>query len=327
MAALKLRGFAPLLMVQLACSCEAPKARPEQVETTRVVKTPEQEDDDHKPRATRSLPAPSINAEPSAALPAFALIPAPSDLAAAPKDALRTNSGLALKVLTVGTGKQRPKLEDRLKVHYTGWGSDGLMFDSSRARGTPKILRISQTIKAFAEALPLMVLGEQRRLWVPSNLAYGASPPAGVPSGPLVFDLELLDIFTEPETPIVPTDVTAPPKSAAITASGVAYQFLSKGPGTEHPSEKSRATIHYSAWTKDGVLFDSSIPRGHPSSVALDQLVKGLSEGVRLMATGDKARFWIPSSLAFGDPAHRGQGPEGQVVFDVELLTFHGDRR
>src|SRR5262245_52408805 len=64
-------------------------------------------------------------------------IPAPADVAAPPADAKKTASGLATKILTPGKGTQHPKDDDKVKVHYTGWTSDGKMFDSSVARGEP----------------------------------------------------------------------------------------------------------------------------------------------------------------------------------------------
>ena len=67
--------------------------------------------------------------------PAPATIPAPPDVAAPPADAAKTASGLATKVITPGTGKDHPAKDDLVTVHYTGWKTDGTMFDSSVARG------------------------------------------------------------------------------------------------------------------------------------------------------------------------------------------------
>ena len=64
-------------------------------------------------------------------------IPPPPDVAAPPADAAKTPSGLATRVLQPGSGKQRPTIDDKVKVHYTGWTTDGKMFDSSVARGEP----------------------------------------------------------------------------------------------------------------------------------------------------------------------------------------------
>ena len=111
---------------------------------------------------------------------------------AAPADAVKTPSGLASKVLKAGTGTIHPTATSTVTVHYTGWMTNGEMFDSSVARGEPAEFGLNQVISGWTEGVQLMVLGEKRRFWIPADLAYG-NPPTG-PRGTLVFDVELLDI-------------------------------------------------------------------------------------------------------------------------------------
>src|SRR5687767_15115295 len=119
-------------------------------------------------------------------------IPAPPDVAAPPADAQTTASGLASKVITPGTGNTHPGPEDKVKVHYTGWTTDGKMFDSSVARDKPIVFGLNQVIAGWTEGVQLMVEGETRRLWIPEGLAYRGA--AGAPKGMLVFDVELIKI-------------------------------------------------------------------------------------------------------------------------------------
>lgn len=119
-------------------------------------------------------------------------IPAPSDVAAPPADAARTPSGLATKVLTPGSGTQHPRANSRVNVHYSGWTTDGQMFDSSVARNEPISFGLNQVIPGWTEGVQLMVEGEHRRLWIPEKLAYGGQ--RGAPQGMLVFDVELIKI-------------------------------------------------------------------------------------------------------------------------------------
>jgi FKBP-type peptidyl-prolyl cis-trans isomerase len=193
-----------------------------------------------------------------------------------------------------------------VKVHYTGWTKDGKMFDSSVVRGEPTSFGVTQVIPGWTEALKLMVVGEKRRLWIPGKLAYGdvATRP-GAPTGQLTFDVELLEIVAGPKPPEVPKDVAAPPKTAKKTASGLYYKVVTPGKGKTHPSPTSRVTVHYSGWTKDGKMFDSSVPRGEPSSFPLNNVIPGWTEGVQLMVEGEKTRFWIPGNLAYGDTPKR----------------------
>ena len=265
-------------------------------------------------------PPPMPSEMPPAVPPQPAGIPAPPDVAAAPADAKVTASGLATKVLTPGKGKDHPKQEDRVSVHYTGWTTDGKMFDSSVARGTPTTFGVGEVIPGWTEALKLMVVGEKRRLWIPGKLAYGDHPQmGGAPSGPLTFDVELLDIV---RPPAVPEDVKAVPASAKKTASGLAYRVLTPGKGKDHPTATSRVTVHYSGWTTDGKMFDSSVARGEPATFPLNGVIKGWTEGVQLMVVGEKARFWIPGGLAYGDKPTRPGAPSGMLVFDIELLNI-----
>ena len=272
------------------------------------------------PEAPKSAEAPPAEPPPAPAAAHANDIPAPADVAAAPADAKVTASGLAVKVLTPGTGKVHPTQTDRVSVHYSGWTKDGKMFDSSVARGAPTTFGVGEVIPGWTEALKLMVVGEKARLWIPGKLAYGDKPQmGGAPSGDLVFDVELLDIVKPPATP---EDVKAAPKTAKKTESGLAYRVLKAGTGKIHPTQNNRVTVHYSGWTTDGKMFDSSVARGEPATFPLSGVVKGWTEGVQLMVVGEKTRFWIPAGLAYGDKPQRPGAPSGMLVFDIELLNI-----
>jgi FKBP-type peptidyl-prolyl cis-trans isomerase len=116
-----------------------------------------------------------------------------------------------------------------------------------------------------------------------------------------------------------PADVASPPADAAKTPSGLASKVLKPGTGTRHPTAKSRVRVHYSGWTTDGKMFDSSVARNEPISFGLDQVITGWTEGVQLMTEGETRRLWIPEKLAYaGAPG----APKGMLVFDVELIRI-----
>ena len=256
----------------------------------------------------------SVHAEPT-------MPETPSDVAAAPADAAKTASGLASKVLLAGKGDQHPAAADTVTVHYSGWTTDGKLFDSSVQRGQPTSFPLNGVIKGWTEGLQLMVEGEKRRFWIPAGLAYGENPGGGRPGGLLVFDVELISIKQAPKPPATPEDVAAAPESAEKTASGIASRVLTKGTGTVHPKATDQVKVHYSGWTTDGKLFDSSITRNEPIVFPLNQVIAGWTEGVQLMVEGEKRRLWIPGKLAYGDTAPPG-APAGTLVFDVELLEI-----
>ena len=120
------------------------------------------------------------------------MIPAPADVAAPPADATTSSTGLASKVLKPGTGTRHPGPTSRVRVHYSGWTTDGKMFDSSVARNEPITFGLNQVIRGWTEGVQAMVEGETRRLWIPENLAYAGAH--GAPKGMLVFDVELIKI-------------------------------------------------------------------------------------------------------------------------------------
>lgn len=107
------------------------------------------------------------------------------------------------------------------------------------------------------------------------------------------------------------------------TASGLQYKVLNKGEGEVHPAANSNVKVHYHGTLIDGTVFDSSVDRGEPISFGLNQVIAGWTEGVQLMVVGDKFRFYIPSSLAYGNQA-AGKIPAGSMlIFDVELLAIN----
>src|SRR4051812_23403401 len=121
-----------------------------------------------------------------------ATIPAPPDVAAPPADAAKTASGLATKVIKKATGTDKPLKEDLVSIQYTGWTTDGKMFDSSVTRGKPATFRVGGVIAGFSEGLQLMTIGETRRMWIPEALAYKGQENR--PKGMLVLEVELLGI-------------------------------------------------------------------------------------------------------------------------------------
>jgi FKBP-type peptidyl-prolyl cis-trans isomerase len=107
-----------------------------------------------------------------------------------------TASGLQYQVLREGTGKS-PKATDTVTVNYEGKLIDGRVFDSSYKRGEPTTFPLNRVIPGWTEGLQLMKVGSKYRLFIPSELAYGARPqPGGVirPNDALIFEVELLDV-------------------------------------------------------------------------------------------------------------------------------------
>ena len=138
-----------------------------------------------------------------------------------------------------------------------------------------------------------------------------------LPIAAVILVLSSVLLFAQASIP-APPDVKAPPADAKKTASGLAYKVLTPGKGTKHPTATDSVTVHYTGWTTDGKMFDSSVTRKEPATFPLNRVIAGWTEGVQLMVEGEKTRFWIPEAMAY-----RGQRPPfGMLVFDVELIKI-----
>jgi peptidylprolyl isomerase len=250
---------------------------------------------------------------------------APDDVAAPPADAGKSDSGLAWKVIKEGTGTSHPSATERVEVHYTGWKTDGEMFDSSVERGQPTSFALNGVIKGWTEGVQLMVEGEKRRFWIPGNLAYGEEPEAkppgerrGPPLGMLCFDIELLSILRPHDTP---ENLTAAPEDATVTDSGLATKLIKPGTGEAKPKPLDNVQVHYTLWTTDGKMLDTTLTTGQPKFLPLKRTIKGFTEALQMMVEGETRRLWIPVTLAYGSEPPEG-APKGMLVFEVELVKI-----
>jgi peptidylprolyl isomerase len=233
----------------------------------------------------------------------------PADLTNPPADAEKLADGLITKRISAGTGSEHPTDDDLVRVRFTAWKDDGTMIQHLSPTQS-LLLPVTKMIPGWAEGVKLMVAGEHRVVWVPQPLNGGK-----IDLG-MYFDTELLEIVPHPTTP---PDVAAPPADATTTPSGLAYKVLRAGNGGKHPSRGSTVSVHYSGWTTDGHMFDSSVLRGTPTEFPLGEVIKGWTEGVQLMTVGEKTRFWIPAKLAY---PHDKTKPQGMLVFDIELISI-----
>jgi len=115
-----------------------------------------------------------------------------------------------------------------------------------------------------------------------------------------------------------PSDVSGPPATAEASPSGLRWKVLERGDGGK-VGEAASVVVHYSGWTTDGKLFDSSVKRGEPLEISLRSVIRGWTEGVGDMQPGEIRRLWIPEALAYQG---KEGAPKGMLVFDVELVAL-----
>jgi FKBP-type peptidyl-prolyl cis-trans isomerase len=108
-----------------------------------------------------------------------------------------------------------------------------------------------------------------------------------------------------------------------VTESGLQYSVIKEGNGAK-PTAASTVKVHYHGTLTDGTVFDSSVDRGEPTEFGVGQVIKGWTEGLQLMNTGSKYKFFIPQDLAYGANPRPGGviKPFAPLVFEVELLEI-----
>ena len=244
------------------------------------------------------------------------VIPAPDDVAAPPASATKIASGLAWRLLGDPANKiDRPGIHDMVEIRYTGWTTDGEMFDTTEIHEQSRTFRVSGVIPGFEEAVQLLSIGEQARFWLPEELAYNGR--VGKPAGMLVFDLTLVGITRGPEPP---ARLRLPPENGARSDSGLVWVVLAEGDSERvSPGEEATMLVNYSSWTTDGELLDSTVHRGEPQAFTMNLVIDGFREMFHTMVPGERRLVWMPPELTEldGERVH-----DGTVVFDLELVSY-----
>ncbi len=221
-----------------------------------------------------------------------------------------------LKIWDVKEGKGEASTAGALvTIHYTGWFPDGKIFDSSVQRETKATFPLARLIPGWQKGIPGMKPGGVRRLYVPWKLAYGEAgrPPRIPEKADLIFEVELFETRNLP-------DAKAKEWKAVTGAEGLKFWDTKEGKGDE---AKAGATvsIHYTGWTLDGKVFDSSVTRGEKAEFPLGSLIEGWQKGIPGMKPGGVRRLYIPWKMAYGE---QGSGdsipPKADLIFEIELF-------
>jgi FKBP-type peptidyl-prolyl cis-trans isomerase FklB len=106
-------------------------------------------------------------------------------------------------------------------------------------------------------------------------------------------------------------------------SSGLQYQELTEGRDGAHPTAFDSVLIHYHASLLDGTVFESTYEQKEPKKIAVNQMIPGWSEAIKMMTVGDKWRIFVPPYLAYGEQGYPPViPPNSLLIFEIELLNI-----
>ena len=247
------------------------------------------------------------------------------------------SAGVKYRDLKEGTGDPCPPAAT-VKINYTGWLTDGTVFDTNARLGRPAEFPLEGLIRGWQEGIPGMKPGGIRKLVISADKGYGEKRKENIPAGStLIFEVELVE-FTPPPPPPrprrspAPTDMnklsdgTSPESNdsnlKSIGGGGVQYRDIKEGDGPVVP-EGATVVVDYTGWLSTGGRpFDSSRKPGQsPMTAPLARLVRGWQEGIPGMKVGGIRKLVIPPELGYGASGSPPDiPPNATLVFEVEVL-------
>lgn len=232
------------------------------------------------------------------------------------KEWKKQDNGLTVWDVKLGKDGDAAVADSMVTIHYTGWLTNGKVFDSSVTRNEPATFPLKSLIKGWQLGIPGMKAGGTRRLLIPSDLGYGdRGAPPDIPGGAtLVFEIEVLKVWSLPA-------LDSKEWKDVKGTEGLKAWDVKEGKG-EACQPGATVTIHYTGWTTDGKIFDSSHKNGEPAEFPLANLIKGWQLGVPGMKPGGVRRLLIPYPLAYGEQGRPGSGipPKATLIFEMELV-------
>ena len=234
-----------------------------------------------------------------------------------------TDSGLKYSFLKKGDRSEPPpKMGDTVRVHYTGWLTDGTKFDSSRDRGEPIEFQLGRVVEGWNEGLQQMSPGDRVKLTIPPELGYGerGAPPTIPPGATLVFDVELFEVTKRVPDPPAFHEIDA--AKAKTLESGLRYEVLEEGEGRTIEGPDA-IELEYTFWDTSGKLIESSVVGGRNLTGTSEALpLPFLKEASTLMKTGTVAFFEVPPALGFGEDEAQNPHAGKTTVWRLKLVKI-----
>ena len=253
--------------------------------------------------------------------------PAPDNLLDyPPQNAEDHGDGLYSQVITPATNNLPLRAYDIVHLKYKLWNESGLNVDSSDRRFHLMKLRvdgggkINSVIEGWQRILAYLKEGETRRVWIPEHLAYANSQNEAT-KGRLVFDITVDKVERPIPTPEFEDYPAEPPAESIKFPSGlIGYKTKSSQQDIVPPTD-AIVEIHLNLWDNNGELIRSTEKVNRQTQISLNHTIAGMKEAVSSMKVGERYRFWMPASLAYGDTPPD-SWPTGNAICDIELLTI-----
>jgi FKBP-type peptidyl-prolyl cis-trans isomerase len=203
------------------------------------------------------------------------------------------------RVVKAGLGVGTPGPNDLVKVHYVVWDTakQWNVVDSSIAPGFT-IFRIADMDEPWRSSVMKMRDKEVRATWIPE-----------------LHEVVLTEMLQILKVDAPPADAAKPPADAQRMASGVLYKVVKAGDG-KAPAAKDRVQVGFTAWMEDGRVYDTSVAKGGAGAFPLESAGKVFGPIFRSMTAGERALFWIPATMLFGNDATK---PQGNLLYEIEL--------
>lgn len=244
-------------------------------------------------------------------------------------NAIKDASGVRIVIHQLGTDGLPPNSENDLKVIYTG---KLLVNESTFGSGTVTE-KLSTYIPGWQIGLALLPAGSKATLYIPSGYAYGPAGTGSIPSNAnLIFEVEIESVSLTPQQQTRLNNDIAAIDNYLVTnqieavehESGVRYVITEQGPGAVSPELYDQVKINLKGkLLSDGVVFIDQLVEPSPDfSSRVINFPHGALIGLQLMKEGDKATFYVPSTLAYGTRSYTNLPANSIVIFEVHLMEI-----
>jgi len=235
-----------------------------------------------------------------------------------------STSGLHYIIEEEGMG-DAPTLDQTVNIRFKQSLLDGTVINEITADSSVTV-NIRTLLIGLQESLLLLKKGGKGTFLLPSYMGLGVSSSPSIPANSvLIFELELVDIFT-PER-VLEIDIETIENyladnniEADSTSEGIYYFFEEEGEG-ENPPANAMVTVKYKGYFLNGEVFDET--QGDATATfSLSGVIRGWQLGIPLFKKGGKGTILIPSALAYGPAGNSSIPPNTVLAFDIELISF-----